>query len=230
MSRPPLRRTAGPTNTSRGAGAPAPASAAATAPFYAAATGDDQAPAAPPAGLAAAAQAFTAQVQAQALDLDGGGSADLSIAAEPGADLDSTAPPSAADIERIRALRKPLGAYSQKLALPKRPGYHRHWFNDVAGRVDEAKASGWSHVLDSDKKSLKRAVGTGRDNGVMYAYAMELPEVFWLEDMAARHEQASATVAATKENPFKAAPGSAKPTDKGKFYSPSEEPMKVEVR
>lgn len=238
MTRPPVKRTpraAGPLNPSRAAGAPAPASAAATQPFYAAAS--QAAPASPPippeaqSQLAAAAQQqHAAAVRDQALHTGDGNTADAGLSEHAAVPADPMAPPSAAEIARLREMRKPLGAYSQKLALPKRPGYHRHWFNDVAGRVDEASASGWSHVLDKDRKPLKRAVGTGRDNGVMYAYAMELPEVFWQEDMDARHEQAAATVASTKANPFKAAPGSAKPSDKGKFYSPSEEPLTVGVR
>lgn len=126
-------------------------------------------------------------------------------------------------IARIRRMRKPFGAYTQKLALPVRPGYHRHWFNDTAGRVDDAKESGWSHIIDKDGKPLKRVVGTGRDNGVLIAYAMELPLVFWEEDMAARHAAAKAKVDAIKKQPFMAKPGQAQPEDKGKFYSPVEE-------
>ena len=127
-------------------------------------------------------------------------------------------------IARIRAVRTPFGSMSQKLALPKRPGYHRHWFNDVAGRIDEATQSGWSHILNprDGNKPLKRVVGTGRDNGVLNAYAMELPEVFWQEEMEVRHKEASAKVDAIKKNPFAAKPGQAQSSDKGKFYDPHE--------
>jgi hypothetical protein len=126
-------------------------------------------------------------------------------------------------IARIRAIRQPFGNLTQKLALPKRAGYHRHWFNDVAGRIDEALTSGWSHIMNPrDGKPLKRAVGTGRDNGVLNAYAMELPEIFWQEEMDARHKQASEKIDAIKKQPFRSAPGQAKASDTDKFYSPAE--------
>jgi hypothetical protein len=134
-------------------------------------------------------------------------------------------------IARIRAIRKPFGAaMQQKLALPVRSGYHRHWFNDVAGRIDEAKESGWSHVKSTrDGTPLKRVVGTGRDNGVLWAYAMELPEVFWQEEMDARHTLAKEKVDAIKAKPFQAKPGQAQASDAGKFYSPVEGTDPIQV-
>jgi hypothetical protein len=127
-------------------------------------------------------------------------------------------------IARIRTVRQAFGGpMSQKLALPTRSGYHRHWFNDVGGRIDEAKASGWSHVNNPrDGKPLRRAVGTGRDNGVLYAFAMEIPEVFWQEEMDAKHAQAKAKIDDIKTKPFQAKPGTAQVSDKGKFYDPTE--------
>lgn len=86
--------------------------------------------------------------------------------------------------ERIRAARKPFGAMEQKLAYPQRNGYHRHWFNDHPGRIADAKAAGYDHVLGVDKKPVKRPVGTGREGGVLMGYLMEIPEELWQEDMA----------------------------------------------
>lgn len=127
-------------------------------------------------------------------------------------------------IARIRQIRQPFGGLSQKLALPTRSGYHRHWFNDTAGRVDEASASGWSHISNPrDGNPLKRVVGSGRDNGALYAYAMEIPSVFWDEMMDDRHERAQAKIDSIKKNPFAAKAGQAKPSDRGKFYDPHEE-------
>jgi hypothetical protein len=130
-------------------------------------------------------------------------------------------------IARIGALRernrKEWGDLSQKLALPKRSGYHTHWFNDVAGRIDEAVASGWAHRINPrDGKPFHRVVGTGRDGKALEAYAMDLPEVFWKEEMDARHAVAAARVDAIKKNPFQAKPGQAQASDKGKFYDPTE--------
>lgn len=126
-------------------------------------------------------------------------------------------------IERIRGLRSPFGVATAKLALPVRPGYHRHWFNDVAGRIDEATASGWAHVKDQKTNlPMKRTVGSGRDGGALIAYAMELPEVFWQEEMDARNKLAMAKLDSIKKNPFASKPGQAQPSDKGKFYDPTE--------
>lgn len=127
-------------------------------------------------------------------------------------------------IARIRAIRKPFeGARAQKLALPKLPGYHTHWFTDKAGRIDEASASGWAHRLNPrDKKPYKRVVGTGRDNQPEIGYAMILPDVIWQEETDARHKVASDKIEGIKKNPFPAASGQAKVSDKGKFYDPTE--------
>lgn len=225
MARGPLNtRARQPLNTSAGAGAAAPASAASTQAFYSADSGDEPKDST---SILETHRAHLDDVRGHSLPMEEDLSADASLSSHSN---QSDAPPTREEIEKIRALRKPLGTFSQKLALPTRRGYHRHWFNDVAGRVDEAAQNGWAHILDKDNKPTKRAVGTGRDNGVMYAYAMELPSVFWQEDMDARHARAAETIANTKSNPFKAATGTAKPSDKGKFYSPEDAPLSVEVR
>lgn len=132
-----------------------------------------------------------------------------------------------ADIARIRASRKPFGAFTQKLAFPDRPGYHRHWFSDEPGRVDEAKSNGWAQVTDKEGKPVKRVVGRGRDGGAMYGFLMELPKVFWDEDMQAKHDAAQARIDEIKKNPFRAKPGQAQQSDKGKFYSAKDEPVSI---
>jgi hypothetical protein len=130
-------------------------------------------------------------------------------------------------IARVGAIRernrKEWGEFSQKLALPKRNGYHTHWFNDVAGRIDEAEASGWSHRINPrDGKPFHRVVGTGRDGKALEAYAMDLPLVFWQEEMDAKHKAASDRIDAIKKNPFPVAPGQSQAADKGKFYDPTD--------
>lgn len=229
MSRKPVRRTqSGPKNTSRAAGAPAPASAAATAPpsFYSPAddaTAHTSSLTPPPSPLATA---HVKAVREQAIPLDEGpGTADASLAAQPPAEGETLAEA----VARIRGIRRPLGVYSQKLALDARHGYHRHWFNDQPGRVQEAQDNGWAHVKGPDGHPIRRVVGSGRDNGALYAYAMEIPEVIWQEDMAARHRAAAQVIESTKANPFKAAPGTAKPSDGGKFYSPTESAAPVQI-
>lgn len=134
----------------------------------------------------------------------------------------------AAAVEEIRQRRKIFGASAQKLALPERRGYHRHWFNDSPGRVEEALNNGWGHVLGQDRKPVRRIVGTGRDGGPLAAYAMELPQILWDEDQAAKNKAAQARLDQVKgAGAFRAAQGTMKRTDEGKFYSPSEEPVTV---
>lgn len=225
----------GPVNQSRAAGAPAPGSAAATAPpsFYnpdeapvsqlAAGGAPELSPTAPDRALRAGFQKqFVEVTRSGSMPIEQGGSVDREVAESLAADAIDDADELQREIERIRATRKPIGAYSQKLALPKRLGYHRHWFNDTAGRVEEAEANGWSFIKGNDGKNISRCVGTGRDKGAMYAFAMEIPEVFWLEDMAARNQAATDKIEALKASPFRSPAGAAQKSDSGKFYDPSE--------
>jgi hypothetical protein len=140
--------------------------------------------------------------------------------------------PSPEEIRRIRETRKPLGAMSQKLALPTRRGYHRHWFNNVAGRIQEATAAGWAFVRGTDGKPIKRCVGTGRDRNALWAYAMELPLVFWKEDQNAKHDAAYAVMDGLKNRAFDAEKGAMKRADAGKFYDPTEAgtPLRIAER
>lgn len=213
-----------PQNTSRGSGPPAPASGAAAqppaGPFYAADTGPRL-----PQGYEERSPLggeFHDRVREGSLPLGNDRSADVELSEHAAATPDNDRAKLLAEIARIRQFRKPLGAYSQKLALQARAEYHRHWFNDVAGRIQEAEANGWAFVRDSDGHPISRCVGTGRDKGAMYAFAMELPLVFWQEDMDARHEAASAKLEALKATPFRTRPGGSEKSDKGKFYDPSE--------
>lgn len=137
----------------------------------------------------------------------------------------------AEDIERIRKLR--IGWSSglmQKLALPVRRGYKRHWFNDSGNRIEDAKASGWSTIKGSDGQPIKRIVGSARSGQPLAAYAMEIPEVFWLEDLAAKNKVAEDQLDTVRGKPFQVPPGMAKRSDAGKFYSPNESVVGIESR
>ena len=228
-ARKPARKSSGPRNASRAAGQPAPASAAASAPmegahgsFYSPLAADEPAREAAPQVRAGFKTEFTPAVRSGSMPIERGGSVDREVAEHMAAEAISNPDDLAAEIARIRSIRKPIGAYTQKLALPPRMGYHRHWFNDTAGRVEEAEANGWTHVKGRDGKPIARCVGTGRDRGAMYAYAMEIPEVFWLEDMAAKNKAASDRMEGLKASPFMSKPGEAQASDRGKFYDPSE--------
>ncbi len=242
------RTPPGPLNTSRGAGEPAPASVAATAPMEGAHGGEPgggfyapEPEPAPASGLADAASdsapaavmrhVFTERVRSDGVALEHMGSADVEIVERAAAEENGDPEDIAEAIARIRAIRKPLGAYTQKLALPKRAGYHRHWFNDVAGRIEEAAANGWAHVRGTDGKPISRCVGSGRDKGALYAFAMEIPEVFWQEDQDAKNRMATERLESVKGNVARTPPGSGvNPADRGKFYDPTESDAPIQIK
>lgn len=181
-----------------------------------------------PQAPAASQLAHAAEVRAHSVPVEESLSADVDMS--PHAEPMSEREQRLADIERIRTMRQPMGAFTQKLALPKRAGYHRHWFNDSPGRIDLAKANGWAFVNDAEGKPIKRVVGSGRDNAAMYGYAMEIPDIFWLEDQSARHAIAQERLDSIKKRVAAAQPGESHASDAGKFYSPTESPVTIERR
>lgn len=223
-------------NESRAAGRPVAPSAAASEPtsFYdTSATQrperrDDAPLEREPQPRAQVEHVFTERTREHASQLETHGSADRDVVEALAEEAVTDPADLAAEIERIRAFRKPLGAYSQKLALPTRSGYHRHWFNDVAGRVVEAENNGWTHIRGTNGKPVSRCVGSGRDKGALYAFAMEIPLIFWQEDQDARNRAAAQKMQSLRSSPFRAAPGTAQPSDKGKFYSPTDDVLTIE--
>lgn len=101
----------------------------------------------------------------------------------PATDAAGGAPP-----RRSRANRKPFGSREQRLAYPPREGYHRHWFNDVPGRIIRAQEAGYEQVHGPDGKPVSEVVGTSRGGGSLTAYLMEMPREWYDEDMAAQEE------------------------------------------
>lgn len=86
---------------------------------------------------------------------------------------------------RGRRKRKPFGNQDQKLAYPNRDGYHRHWFNDVPGRLQRAQEAGYEPVNGPDGKPVSMVVGVGRGGAALTAYLHEIPLEYYEEDMAA---------------------------------------------
>jgi hypothetical protein len=84
-----------------------------------------------------------------------------------------------------RPARKPFGSMTLKLDYPQREGFHRHWFNDIPGRVGRAQEAGYEHVKDRDGKPVSRTVGTAEGGGALIAFLMEIPEEWYNQDMAA---------------------------------------------
>lgn len=132
-------------------------------------------------------------------------------------------------IERIKAGRRPLGEYNFKLALPHRRGYKRHWFVDAPGRVDLATQNGWSLIRGKDGKPLRRNAGRGPQAPSQFAFAMEIPLVFWEEDQAYKHKIASERVDGIRNRTATAKEGQAKPEDNQKFYNPQPEHDAVNI-
>lgn len=86
--------------------------------------------------------------------------------------------------------RRPFGSQTQKLAYEPRAGYHRHWFNDLPGRIVQAQEAGYSFVEDKEGKKVHRVVGVDAAGGPLEAYLMEIPEEWYQEDMS-RNEEAT---------------------------------------
>jgi hypothetical protein len=83
-----------------------------------------------------------------------------------------------------RDKRRPFGSQVQKLAYEARPGYHRHWFNELPGRIDQALEAGYTHVEDREGRKVTRVVGVAPAGGPLTAFLMEIPEEWYQEDMA----------------------------------------------
>lgn len=168
------------------------------------------------------ASAFHADTAAHAIGVEDAMSADEAVAGQVFHEEIGEEETLEQAIARVRQLGRPLGLFTQKLALPKKAGYHTHWFNDEGSRLVDAMSAGWTHRKDEDGRPFRRAVGRGRDSGVLYAFALNIPEVIWQEEMSARHLQAGAKMESLKRSPAMAPSGTAQRSDAGKFYSPVE--------
>lgn len=80
-------------------------------------------------------------------------------------------------------VRQPFGATTFKLTAAAREGYHRHWFNEVLDRLDQAQRAGYTFVKEEGKR-VKRVVGVAKGGGPLTAYLMEIPQQWYEEDMA----------------------------------------------
>ena len=90
---------------------------------------------------------------------------------------------------RARPARKPFGALEQKLAYPDRENSHRHWFNDVPGRIQRAQEAGYEHVKNDEGKNVSRVVGVAEGGGALTSFLMEIPEEWYKEDMKAQQQE-----------------------------------------
>lgn len=79
-------------------------------------------------------------------------------------------------------VRKPLGRHRTKLDNSERAGFHRHWFNDDKGRIQDALDAGYKHVNDEMGKPMSKIVGAKSEGGPLLAYRMEIPIEWWQQD------------------------------------------------
>lgn len=126
-----------------------------------------------------------------------------------------------ARVAQLRHKRQPFGSYQQKLAYADRPHYHRHWFNDVDGRVLQAESAGYEHVKDEDDKAVARVTGRLKEGGPMFSYLMEIPKVLHDEDMADNLQRADAVEADIKRGRAQQVDKTDERAGKQPFYVPS---------
>lgn len=99
-------------------------------------------------------------------------------------------PPAAVTAESPpRPSRKPFGAMDQKLAYADRPNFHRHWFNDIGGRIQRASEAGYEHVKDKEGRNVSKVVGVAEGGGAQTAFLMEIPEDWYQADIRAQQEE-----------------------------------------
>lgn len=120
-----------------------------------------------------------------------------------------------------RERRKPFGSQIQKLAYETRAGYHRHWFNDSPGRIEQALEAGYTHVEDKESKKVSRVVGINPAGGAQMGFLMEIPQEWYDEDMARQAE-----IDAEKERAIKSGSVAGKPGEDG-LYIPKDRGIKI---
>lgn len=106
-----------------------------------------------------------------------------------------------------RDSRKPFGSQDQKLAYPARDGYHRHWFNELPGRIDSALEAGYTHVLDKEGRKVVRVVGVATSGDGLPSYLMEIPQEWYEDDMARQQSEIDKTEEAMRRGKLEEKPG-----------------------
>lgn len=118
-------------------------------------------------------------------------------------------PPSTPPLTRKmdKSTRKPFGSQDQKLAYPERPGFHRHWFNEVPGRIDSALEAGYTHVLNKEGIKVNQVVGVANSGQPLVAWLMELPQDWYEEDMKRQQQVVDEKDSAIRQGALDAKPG-----------------------
>jgi len=155
-----------------------------------------------------------------ALDLDDDGDqyeGDVAAASEataPAAPDDSAGP-------ALRGhVRVPMGSRVQKLALPPRAGFHRHWFNDTPGRIEDTYRAGYTHIKDSQGRNMTRIVGTREMGGGQQGFAMEIRLEWHLEYQAIKQQRLDEEDRVIQRGAHKVEPGDNR-------YVPKSTPIRI---
>lgn len=117
------------------------------------------------------------------------------------------------------ATRKPFGSMEQRLAYAQRKGYHRHWFNEVPGRIDRALEAGYNFVNDTQGTRVNRVVGVAPAGGPLIAFLMEIPQDWYDQDQKREQEKVDQVDAEIRSG--KARRKDPKDGD-GAFYTPGQ--------
>lgn len=129
---------------------------------------------------------LAARADINGLKNEAGSTQDLQSSDKSGSDIPS------------KRVRRPFGSQTQKLFYPQREGYHRHWFNDVPGRIDMALEAGYEHVRE-DGKSVIRYVGVSPTGGALNAFLMETPKEWHEDDLKREQRRVDLNEAALKK-------------------------------
>ena len=86
----------------------------------------------------------------------------------------------------VRPDRKPFGERRQRLDNTPIAGFQCYWFNDLPGRIEDAKGAGYEHVTDAEGKPVKKVVGVMEGGGALTAYRMKIPREWFEQDQAAK--------------------------------------------
>lgn len=111
-------------------------------------------------------------------------------------------------------VRTPFGQRQARLSAQKREGFHRHWVNDVPGRVKMFQEAGWKVVHEKGQPLNDLVVGINARGEGQKAVLMEIPLQWYLEDMAARQRAADEIEQTIRRNEVAATDGSHRYTPK----------------
>lgn len=92
-------------------------------------------------------------------------------------------------------VRKPFAERQMRLHAPHRPGFHRHFINDIPGRVAHMQERGYKIVTEGGKP-IKKVVSVAANGTGLDGYLMEIP-IQWFEEDQRQSQKAADEIEAT---------------------------------